>query len=217
MHIDTYKPADMPAAYGANNHGGMVNIKGDWYIFYHRHTEGTWYSRQGCAEKIKILEDGSIPQVEITSCGLNGGPLKGDGEYPAYIACNLFTEKPSMYVADGFPRVTQDGCDHEDGSPFEQKDSSYITGIVKGTTIGFKYFDFKGVAKIGIKTRAYFQGDFEIRTSIDGPVLGKIKVDFSNFWELNSTDIKIPDGTSALYLKFTGNGSGQLKSIILNP
>lgn len=217
LHIDTYKPADMPAAYGANNHGGMVNIKGDWYIFYHRHTEGTWYSRQGCAEKIKILEDGSIPQVEITSCGLNGGPLKGDGEYPAYIACNLFTEKPSMYVADGFPRVTQDGCDHEDGSPFEQKDSSYITGIVKGTTIGFKYFDFKGVAKIGIKTRAYFQGDFEIRTSIDGPVLGKIKVDFSNFWELNSTDIKIPDGTSALYLKFTGNGSGQLKSIILNP
>lgn len=90
MHIDTYKPADMPTAYGANNHRGMVQINNEWYIFYHRQTNGSWYSRQGCAEKIQILADGTIPQVEITSCGLNGGPLKGEGEYLAYLACNLF-------------------------------------------------------------------------------------------------------------------------------
>ena len=35
--IDSYKPADMPAAYGANNHGGFVKILDDYYIFYHRH------------------------------------------------------------------------------------------------------------------------------------------------------------------------------------
>ncbi|MBP5358369.1 MAG: family 43 glycosylhydrolase [Treponema sp.] len=215
LHIGTYKAPDMPAAYGANNHGGIECINGRWYIFYHRHTNGTWFSRQGCAEEIKVADDGKIAQVEITSCGLNGGPLKGEGEYPAYIACNLFTEKPSIYVADGFPRVTQDGCDREDGTPFEEKDTSYITGIVSGTTIGFKYFDFKGVKKIGIKTRAYIHGDFEVSTSIDGPVLGKITVDNSNFWEEASADISIPDGVSALYLKFTGTGNGQLKSIIL--
>ena len=28
----------MPTAYGANNHGSMVQIGDDWYIFYHRHT-----------------------------------------------------------------------------------------------------------------------------------------------------------------------------------
>ena len=27
LHIDTYKPADMPTAYGANNHGSMVQIE----------------------------------------------------------------------------------------------------------------------------------------------------------------------------------------------
>ena len=54
LHIDTYKPADRVMAYGANNHGSIVEINGDWYIFYHRHTNGTWYSRQGCAEKIEI-------------------------------------------------------------------------------------------------------------------------------------------------------------------
>ena len=77
------------------------------YIFYHRHTNGTWYSRQGCAEKIKINEDGTIPQVEITSCGLNNGPLIGKGEYPVYIACNIFTDKPSKYVVKGNPKIVQ--------------------------------------------------------------------------------------------------------------
>ena len=215
LHIGTYKAPDMPAAYGANNHGGIECINGRWYIFYHRHTHGTWFSRQGCAEEIKIADDGKIAQVEITSCGMNGGPLEGRGEYLAYIACNLFTENPSMYVAEGYPKIVQDGRDREDGTPIEEKDTSYITGIVPGTTIGFKYFDFKGLKKIGIKTRAYINGDFEVRTSIDGPVLGKITVESSNFWETSYGEVNIPDGVSALYLKFAGTGGGQLKSIIL--
>ncbi|MBP3703354.1 MAG: GNAT family N-acetyltransferase, partial [Lachnospiraceae bacterium] len=90
LHIDTYKPAELPMAYGANNHGSIVEINGKWYIFYHRHTNGNWYSRQGCAEEIQILPDGSIPQAEITSCGLNGGALEGKGVYPAYLVCHLF-------------------------------------------------------------------------------------------------------------------------------
>lgn len=214
LHIGTYKKADMPSACGANNHGGIERVNGEWYIFYHRHTNGTWYSRQGCAEKIKVLDDGKIPQVEITSCGLNGGPLKSSGEYPAAIACNLFTEKPSLYVTADYPHITQDGRDKDDGTPLEEKDTSYIVGIVPGTTIGFKYFDFKDVRRIGIRTRTYIHGDFEVRTSIDGEVLGRITVDSSNFWEDYFADIKIPDGVGALYLKFVGSGCGQLKTII---
>ncbi|MBQ2183531.1 MAG: family 43 glycosylhydrolase, partial [Lachnospiraceae bacterium] len=71
--ISTYKKAEEPAAYGANNHGGLCEINGKRYIFYHRQTNNDWYARQGCAEEVKFLADGSIPQVEITSCGLNGG------------------------------------------------------------------------------------------------------------------------------------------------
>ena len=217
--IDTYKSADMPAAYGANNHGGFEEIKGEYYIFYHHHTNGTWFSRQGCAEKITVQEDGSIPQVEITSCGLNGGSLPAKGEYPAYIACNLFTDKPSMYVAPEFPKVTQYNGDQPDGTPYggteKAEDSSFITGIIKNTTIGFKYFDFKNVKKLTIVTRAYIHGDFEVRTEWNGPLLGKISLtDGSNFWEKHSAEIAFPEGCHALYLKFTGSGTGQLKSII---
>ena len=83
--------------YGGNNHGSMVQIGEKWYIFYHRQTNGTSFSRQAMAQEIQILPDGSIPQVEMTSCGLNGGPLVGKGTYPAHIACNLFCDWESTY------------------------------------------------------------------------------------------------------------------------
>ena len=52
MHIDSYKPADKPMYYGGNNHGSIVEIEGEWFIFYHRHTEGINFCRQGCMEQI---------------------------------------------------------------------------------------------------------------------------------------------------------------------
>ena len=89
INIDTYKPAEKKVAQGGNNHGGLVFANGQYYIFYHRHTNSTSFSRQGCAEQVYMAEDGSFSQVEMTSCGLNGGPLVGKGYYASYIACNI--------------------------------------------------------------------------------------------------------------------------------
>ena len=210
----------MRAYYAGNNHGGIEKINGEWYIFYHRHTNTTPYSRQGCAEKIKMEKDGSIAQVEITSCGLNGGPLVGKGEYPAYIACHLFTDDNGKTKQDGVLKITQDGRDDEQGNPIEGIENaeltSYITGIKNNAVIGFKYFDFKNVQKVTIKTRSSLIGYFEVRTEWNGPVLWKIELkDGTNFWEEHSSDIKIPDGVSAFYLKYikTSSESGQLISI----
>ena len=129
--IDSYKAADRIMAYGGNNHGSIVKICDDWYIFYHRQTNSTWYSRQGCAEKIKFDENGNIAQVPMTSCGLNGGPLKGEGEYPAYIACHLFNDDPALYVWPGQPRIMQDGRDGDEND-------GYIGDMSHNTTAGFK-------------------------------------------------------------------------------
>ena len=210
LHIDSYKPAEMPTAYGANNHGSMVEIKGQWYIFYHRQTNGTWYSRQGCAEKITIQQDGSILQAEITSCGLNDGPLKGKGEYPAYIACNLFYEKPSVYVGDPFaPKIVQDGKDGDE-------EIGYIAGVQNSATIGFKYFDFCNVKEISITVRAYCNGVFEVRTAWDGEVLAELPVISSNVWETYSAPFTVEDGVHALYFTYRGTGNLQFKSFALN-
>lgn len=210
LHIDTYKPADMPTAYGANNHGSIVQIGEDWYIFYHRHTNNTWYSRQGCAEKLQIMPDGSIPQVEITSCGLNGGPLEGKGEYPAYLACNLFTDTPSVYVGEGnFPRVMQDGRDGDE-------EVGYIANITDSTTIGFKYFDCHDIREISIWTRGYADGTFEVKTAWDGEVLASLEVQYTNVWEKYTAPVTIPDGIQALYLTYRGNGNAALRSFELS-
>lgn len=209
LHMDSYKPADMPTAYGANNHGSMVEINGQWYIFYHRQTNGTWFSRQGCAEKIEILPDGSIKQAELTSCGLNDGPLKGLGEYPAYIACNLFYEKPSMYVGDPYaPKIVQDGKDGDE-------EIGYIVGIQDTATIGFKYFDCRDVKEISITVRAYCNGVFEVRTAWDGEVLAKLPVRSSNVWEEYTAAFPVADGVHALYFTYHGTGNPQFKSFAL--
>ncbi len=207
MGIDSYKPADRPMAYGANNHGSMVQIGDDWYIFYHRHTNNTWYSRQGCAEKLTVLPDGSIKQAEITSCGLNGGPLEAKGEYPAYLACNLFTSKPCMYVEfqPNAPKVIQDGGDGDENV-------GYITNLTDSATAGFKYFDCKGVKGIRIFTRGYAGGEIELRTSWDGPALGSVHIPYTNFWAAEEINVPIPDGINSIYLTYTGPGKCALRA-----
>lgn len=206
--ISSYKPADMATCFGANNHGSLIEIAGKRYIFWHRQTNNDWYARQGCANEVTFREDGSIIQTEITSCGLNGGPLRDTETYPAYIACNLFSkEEPGMYVGSGknLPRITKEGSD-------DDKNEQYAFNIAKNTTIGFKYFDLKGVKGVEITTTGYGQGDFEIRTEIDGPVLGKITVNFCTAWKIRKCDCEIPDGVSALYFTFTGDGSPAIKN-----
>ncbi len=215
LNIDTYKPAEKPMFYGANNHGSIVEIKDKWYIFYHRHTNGTNYSRQGCVEQITFCEDGSIPQVEMTSCGPNGGPLVGCGEYPAYLACNLFCKEESIYtdwtgawMDHQFPKITQEGRDGDE-------EEGYIANMKDSATAGFKYFDCKGIKRVKIKVRGYCKGEFLLKTSWNGTALGKIPVDFSNIWKEYSADIVIPDGVHALYFTYTGTGSPSLASFTL--
>jgi len=215
LGIDTYKPADKPMFYGGNNHGSIVEINGQWYIFYHRHTNGTNFSRQACLEPITFREDGSIIQAEMTSCGPNGGPLAGRGEYPTYIACNLFCSEESVYtdwtaswMNNQFPKITQDGKDGDE-------EIGYIANMKDSATAGFKYFDCRGVKRIKTKTRGYARGVFEVRTKWDGPVLGTIPIEFSNIWKEYSADIAIPDGVHALYFTYKGHGSAHFGSFTL--
>jgi Glycosyl hydrolases family 43. len=216
MHIATYKPADKPMFYGGNNHGSIIKVNEQWYVFYHRHTNGTNYSRQGCIEPIFFREDGSIIQAEMTSCGTNGGPLEGRGEYPAYLACNLFCNTEAVYTAppgewmDGcFPKITQEGKDGEEGV-------GYIDNMKPGATAGFKYFNCQGIHRIGVKTRGRcWGGSFSVKTSWNGESLGEIAVGYSNEWKTHFAEISIPDGVNALYLTYLGPGNCSLAAFIM--
>ena len=73
----------------ANDHGSLACITGQWYIFHHRQTHSGTFSRQACAEPVRIAGDGSIAQVECTSMGFHRGALETKGSYPAIISCVL--------------------------------------------------------------------------------------------------------------------------------
>lgn len=149
-----------------NNHGGILDAgNGKYYIFYHRHTNYTNTDRQGMAEEIKIEEDGSIKQVEMTSCGLNGGPLEGKGLYPASICCCLMPKKGNVFYpffklphqASGETYLTQSGKDTD------TVETQYIRNIKEGCLIGWKYFDLSATETVTLKIKGKAKGELALR------------------------------------------------------
>lgn len=221
-------------------HGSIIEINGQWYVFYHRLTHKSDYSRQACAEKISIDKDGSIKQVEVTSCGLNSGPLeaKSGCRYPAVIACNLTNGhmphgSNSVYQTE-FPNVTNIGEDR------------FIAEIEDGTLIGYKYFNFENVNTVSVTARieaaenkVVYNGPIridercvsddkdEVRTEKhadtapvleiyleeNGEKVGEISIGNSAEWTEYRSDVKIPDGVHALYFVYHGSEKIQLKEI----
>lgn len=221
-------------------HGSIIEINGQWYVFYHRLTHKSDYSRQACAEKISIDKDGSVKQVEVTSCGLNSGPLeaKSGCRYPAVIACNLTNGhmphgSNSVYQTE-FPNVTNIGEDR------------FIAEIEDGTLIGYKYFNFENVNTVSVTARietaenkVVYNGPIridercvsddkdEVRTEKhadtapvleiyleeNGEKVGEISIGNSAEWTEYRFDVKIPDGVHALYFVYHGSEKIQLKEI----
>ncbi len=150
-----------------NTHGGIECMDGKWYVFYHRQTNRTNFSRQGCAEEIRFLEDGSIPQVEVTSCGLNGGPLRSEGLYPASICCKLTSavgttmslpdasDERYPYIRQFFPDV--DPGEEADGRVYP---AQCIMNLKAGAEVGYKYFAGAFNGKLSLALRGY--GDLSV-------------------------------------------------------
>ncbi len=201
---------DHKVNFPGNTHGGIEHINGKWYVFYHRQTNHTQYSRQGCAEEIKILPDGTIPQVEVTSCGLNGGPLRGKGIYEARIACNLWGKQGVAVLRkkdaeSEYPYFTQDGSDREDNP------NQYIANIRDEAVAGFKYFMFSGLKEIAVCIRGNAHGKFLITTEPGGEVCAEIAVRPGNgdleIWNTYTGKADVPDGVHGLFFKYEGEGS----------
>lgn len=196
-----------------NNHGGLVEIGDALYIFYHRQTNGTEFSRQGCAERVELREDGSIPQAEITSCGLNGGALEASGIYPAAIACHLTDPSVQNVINYTDPAMKEQIC------VTERENLSFVTNIRDRAVVGYKYFHFTGPVTLVLELRGSFRGEIRITRDEAGKApLGKLTLDpASPVWRLYSAAICPEEEESALYLHFAGEGTLDLKSLVFLP
>jgi len=186
-------------------HGSIECINGQWYVFYHRLTHKSDYSRQACAEKINIEEDGSIKQVEITSCGLNNGFLIAKGEYPAVIACNItngaMPHGSNSIYKDVFPNVNNIGNDR------------FIDEITNGTLIGYKYFNFCDAKELSILFKSTGCGTLSAYIDMGNNKIAQFDISSSSEWTKLTSTIFVKSGVYPLYFIYKGTGFMKLKSI----
>lgn len=210
-----YKGNQTPKNYTGNTHGGIVNIKNQWYVFYHRQTNKQKCARQGCAEKIELLADGSIPQVEMTSCGLNNGPLPGKGKYKAHIACNLKSSVgtfPYLKVNEKdktskHPYFTQSGIDREENG------DQYIANMTDGAEAVFKYFSFSGTeTMLTIEVRGSGNGVMELYLGENPLPLTVISVSSSETFVSFTASVPFSAGVKSLTMRYSGAKSIDFQS-----
>jgi arabinoxylan arabinofuranohydrolase len=196
--------------YIGNNHGSLVQINGQWFIFYHRHTQATQFSRQGCAEPVIISKGGSIAQVEMTSCGLNGGPLSAKGTFSSHIACNLIGSNGacSIWRKEGL-KISEPYIYEEECGTKEEERNQYIANITNGTKIGFKYFSFDNkLNKIILRLRGKAEGRLRIHLdAFDGILMGEGKISTNNDqWSDTEVPTGAADGTHGIFIVYSGDG-----------
>ena len=193
--------------YLGNTHGGMLNIGEDWYIFYHRQTNQHSYSRQACAERLEHPAPGVFKQAEVTSCGLNGGPLSGTGRYEARIACNLWskngvTRYDKKFDKKAHPYFTQTGKDRMENG------DQYIANMRDGAVAGFKYFEFGGEKRISVTLSGVCSGVVEVSHTPDfKAIIARIPVS-AKCEQVTAEGAFAPQkGTQPLYFRYTGEGA----------
>jgi len=184
-------------ANGGNIHGGLAQLNGQWYVFYHRMSNRTVFSRRACAERITIEADGSIKEVEQTSLGFETSlnPYKFT---PADIACAF---RGGNYVTE------LDKC------------TQLVMGNKNGCVLGYKYFDFGDTILPGQSTLFTLQfrnaeapGQVEVWLGDpkgDGEKLGAVPIDSQKASEGAWREMTIPVrnlcGRHAIYFKFASD------------
>lgn len=211
-----YEGREEALNYTGNTHGGIVQVQGQWYVFYHRQTNKQKCCRQGCAEKLTITPEGKILQAELTSCGLNPTALAGVGTYEARIACHLSSKTGTFaYLASRekdkkglHPYFTQSGKDRE-----EQGDQ-YIANMKEGAFAGFKYFAFDGKKRITLSLRGQGQGRVEVRTALEGEPVCVIPVSLTDSWQDFAGECQL-EGICPLYFTYRGEGCADFRHFVL--
>lgn len=205
---------DMDRAYEkCNNHGSIIEIKGQWYVFYHRRTGQTSYARQAMLEPIDIAmdkngnvymgrveyKDGepiSAIEAEMTSQGAYTAGLDAFKMINAGFACHLMPSNDRPYIMPVYEKTDE---------------LSPVVNIKNNASVGFKYLNFGKCSPNGITV--VFNGISKGRCEVlidspNGEVIAEFDID--NEGNDNHTEHiyelcgKVT-GKHAVYFRFFGN------------
>ncbi|MFA5328066.1 MAG: glycoside hydrolase family 43 protein [Prolixibacteraceae bacterium] len=184
-------------AQGCNgNHPGVIQYKGNWYLFYFNQDLPGGHDKRRAVNVIPFdfNPDGSITELAHSKAGVNAvanlNPYKR-------------TEAETIAWTEGVETAK------------DEKMGVYVTDISNGDYIKVRSVDFaNGAKKFDASTVAIADGgNIEIRIdSIDGALLGNCPVEKSGSiqnWELQSSKVKKVEGVHDVYFVFKG-GEGDL-------
>lgn len=216
-----------------NTHGGICEINGQWYVFYHRQTGTDEYARQAMVAPITVnVEKGKGGKVEISEGEYNSEGFSLNGLDPlevhsAGIACWYTGPKVAIheypnniffgsYVASGY------GTDDKYEAPYALRNNhNQIVNNTDGSIVGYKYFNFtetQGRKNLKLVLNVVPEGvDGTITvmagrpwTSQGGVELGSVDLKSDMPAEAVDVEIAVPElakmtGKHAIYLKFTSD------------
>lgn len=197
-----------------NTHGSILEINDQWYVFYHRQTNNTMYSRQAVVSPITVeVTEGkggkvTISEAEITSEGFEIDGLDPYTNYSAGITC--------WYTGDNYIRATYD----------KEINSNPVVNNSNGSIAGFKYFNLdllKNTDNVKLLVNLIPKGkDATIDIMMDSPwpskggvLLGSIDLTKNDsrilmVKEAKLTNLEGVKGKHAIFFVFRSNSAGEL-------
>lgn len=166
-----------------NNHGSIECVNGQWYVFYHRCSRGVQQHRRLCIEKIEILEDGTIPEVKMTSQGI-GEPFVPSEVIKGYQACEM---SGSVYIGV-----------NEDAKSVEEY-PEVLMNISAGDKVMFRYVKSEQEWK---EIEILYSGAGKIQVYMNEKIVGTINCDKVQGVNVAKSSIKCSSGQYELKLRF---------------
>lgn len=166
-----------------NNHGSLMKIKDQWYIFYHRQTGCNEFARQAMVEPVDVAldKDGKIfigkityengepvksDVVDMTSQGFNKDGFDAFSVISAGYTCHMYDGKGKPMYQDNAEGTNKDvRVAHI--QPVYEGDSAPVVDIQSGATIGFKYINFGDDGASSATLKGDFPEGFEISLRLD--------------------------------------------------
>lgn len=178
-----------------NNHGGMCAFKGQWYIFYHRSSQKSRYSRRACCEPITFNQDGTIDEVKMTTQG-SEGPLDPCRQIEASRFCEM----------RGNLHVQVRGIDHSN-----DRHREWMGHCTDRDWAAYRSFAFTSQLTKCTFSAASMTGSGAIHLRLDsneGPEIGICPIPVTRGWQdwqtVTCNLTGVPDGVHELYLCFFG-------------
>ena len=198
-----------------NNHGSVMEVNGQWYVFYHRQTGRDEYSRQAMLEPVDTAQgrDGKVwigkidykdgepvasRPVEMTSQGPQVNGIDARRWISAGYACHLHGGREAAWIAPVYDR--------------REDVSAPVENITNGTAVGFRYLQFgpNTPKTVTLKMTAEERTAVSVRLDTrEGKEIARIEASGGR-QEISAPLTGGTVGKHAVYFLFSTNGKAQM-------